>query len=183
MPVSLPGWEVGVSASYCTISFSFEAVRDEYLSRTQRATQRAAILSFLQMEVYGKPYVRHIYIYIYTYIYIYRRGRNETCQCGAHSGSPQWNICIWKGYNYENMHVSHLEMPCVVSYVHHQTKMMVAVYATEMLDRQLQIDECVQTVWRVCISLNNRSCMDWHWSYVGLGGGVRLYTTTANVLC
>ena len=59
-----------MSASFCTISFSFEAVRDEYLSRMQRATQRAAILSFLQMEVYGKPYVQHIYIYIYVYIYI-----------------------------------------------------------------------------------------------------------------
>ena len=57
-------------ASCCTISFSFEGVCGEYLSRTQRATQRAAILSFLQMEVYGKPYVRHIYIYIYVYIYI-----------------------------------------------------------------------------------------------------------------
>ena len=60
-----------MSASFCTISFSFEAVRDEYLSRMQRATQRAAILSFLQMEVYGKPYVQHIYIYIYIYIYVY----------------------------------------------------------------------------------------------------------------
>ena len=75
MPVSLPGCEVGVSASCRTISFSFEAVCGEYLSRTQRVMQRAAILSIC----YGKPYVRRIYIYIY----IYRHGRSETCQCGA----------------------------------------------------------------------------------------------------
>ena len=54
-----------MSASYRTISFSFEAVRGEYLRRTQRVTQRPAILSMLQMEIYGKPYVRRIYIYIY----------------------------------------------------------------------------------------------------------------------
>ena len=54
-----------MSASFRTISFSFEAVRGEYLSRTQRATQRPAILSMLQMEIYGKPYVRRIHIYIY----------------------------------------------------------------------------------------------------------------------
>ena len=36
MTVSLPGGEVGVSASFRTISFLFEAVRGEYLSRTQR---------------------------------------------------------------------------------------------------------------------------------------------------
>ena len=60
-----------MSASFRTISFSFEAVRGEYLSRTQRATQRPAILSMLQMEIYGKPYVRRIHIYIIFYIYIY----------------------------------------------------------------------------------------------------------------
>ena len=54
-----------MSASFRTISFTFEAVRGEYLSRMQRATQRPAILSMLQMEIYGKPYVRRIYIYIY----------------------------------------------------------------------------------------------------------------------
>ena len=43
-----------------TISFTFEAVRGEYLSRTHRATQRSAILSMLQKEIYGKPYVRRI---------------------------------------------------------------------------------------------------------------------------
>ena len=42
-----------MSASFRTITFSFEAVRGEYLSRTQRATQRPAILSMLQMEIYG----------------------------------------------------------------------------------------------------------------------------------
>ena len=58
-----------MSASFRTISLSFEAVRGEYLSRTQRATQRPAILSMLQMEIYGKPYVLRIYIYnIYIYI-------------------------------------------------------------------------------------------------------------------
>ena len=35
MPVSLPEGEVGVSASFRTISFAFEAIRSEYLSRTQ----------------------------------------------------------------------------------------------------------------------------------------------------
>ena len=35
MPVSLPGGEVGVSASFRTISFSLEAIRGEYLSRTE----------------------------------------------------------------------------------------------------------------------------------------------------
>ena len=59
-----------MSASFRTISFKFEAVRGEYLSRTQWATQRPAILSMLQKEIYGKPYVRRIYIYI-IYIYIY----------------------------------------------------------------------------------------------------------------
>ena len=54
-----------MSASFRTISFTFEAVRGEYLSRTLRATQRPAILSMLQKEIYGKPYVRRIYIYIY----------------------------------------------------------------------------------------------------------------------
>ena len=36
MLVSLPGREVAVSASFRTIYFSFEAVRSQYLSRTQR---------------------------------------------------------------------------------------------------------------------------------------------------
>ena len=53
-----------MSASFRTISFKFEAVRGKYLSRTQWATQRPAILSMLQKEIYGKPYVRRIYIYI-----------------------------------------------------------------------------------------------------------------------
>ena len=35
MPVSLPGGKVGVYASFRTISFSFKALRSEYLSRTQ----------------------------------------------------------------------------------------------------------------------------------------------------
>ena len=47
-------------------------------------------LALLQIEIYGKPYVRRIYIYIY----IYRRGRSETCQCGARSGSPQLDTVI-----------------------------------------------------------------------------------------
>ena len=53
-----------MSASFRTISFKFEAVRGEYLSRTQWATQRPTILSMLQKEIYGKQYVRRIYIYI-----------------------------------------------------------------------------------------------------------------------
>ena len=67
MPVSLPEGEVVVSASFRTISFTFEAVRGEYLSRTQRATQRPAILSMLQMEIYGRssPGLRNANIYIY----------------------------------------------------------------------------------------------------------------------
>ena len=34
MPVSLPGGEVGVSASFRMISFSFETIRGKYLSLT-----------------------------------------------------------------------------------------------------------------------------------------------------
>ena len=36
MPVSLPGGKAGVSASFHKISFSFEAICGEYLSRTER---------------------------------------------------------------------------------------------------------------------------------------------------
>ena len=36
MPESLPGREIGVSASFRTIFFSFEAIRGEYLRRTER---------------------------------------------------------------------------------------------------------------------------------------------------
>ena len=55
IPVSLPGGKVGVYASFRTISFSFKAVRSEYLSRTQRLRK-------------GRPFcpqhdVRHIYTY------------------------------------------------------------------------------------------------------------------------
>ena len=32
----IPGGDVGVSASLCTISFSFEAIRGKYLSHTQQ---------------------------------------------------------------------------------------------------------------------------------------------------
>ena len=53
-----------MSASFRTISFTFEAVRGEYFSRTQRVTQRPAILSMQQKEIYGKPYVRRIYLII-----------------------------------------------------------------------------------------------------------------------
>ena len=49
-----------MSASCRTISFLFEAVRGEYLSRSQRPTQRPAILSMLEIEIYGKPYVQRI---------------------------------------------------------------------------------------------------------------------------
>ena len=63
-----------MSASCRTISL-FEIVRGEYLSNTQWA----AILSILQMEIYGEPYVRRIHTYIY--IYIYKLGR-----CLRHRG-------------------------------------------------------------------------------------------------
>ena len=36
IPVSLPEGEVGVSASFSTISFSFEVIRGKYLSHTQQ---------------------------------------------------------------------------------------------------------------------------------------------------
>ena len=55
---SLSNLDGGVSASCRTISVSFEAVRGEYLS----STQRVAILSILQMGIYSKPYVWRIYI-------------------------------------------------------------------------------------------------------------------------
>ena len=55
-----------MSDSCRTISFSFEAVRGEYLSRTQSATQRAAILSILCKWKYtvSRTYGAYIYIYI-----------------------------------------------------------------------------------------------------------------------
>ena len=46
MPLSLPGGEVGVSASFRTISFSFEAVRGEYLSRTERNAKGGNLVRF-----------------------------------------------------------------------------------------------------------------------------------------
>ena len=54
-----------MSASCRTISFSFEAVRGEYLSRTQSATQRAAILSILCKWKYT---VSRTYTTLYIYI-------------------------------------------------------------------------------------------------------------------
>ena len=88
MPVYLPGGEVGVSASFRTISFSFEAVRDEYLSRTQRLrkwrpsrpfctrhklapwpkTDNRYIIgaSLSEPHMYEK-YSERVYIYIYIY--------------------------------------------------------------------------------------------------------------------
>ena len=44
MPVSLPGGEVGVSASFRTISVSFEAIRGEYLSRTRNGNTKGGHL-------------------------------------------------------------------------------------------------------------------------------------------
>ena len=46
MPVSLPGGKVGVYASFRTISFSFKAVRSEYLSRTQRLRKGRPFVHF-----------------------------------------------------------------------------------------------------------------------------------------
>ena len=52
MSASLPGGEVGVSASFRTISFSFEDGRGEYSSLTQRL-RKGGILSILHPAKIG----------------------------------------------------------------------------------------------------------------------------------
>ena len=64
IPVSLPEGEVGVSASFPTISFLFEVIRGEYLSRTQRLGKGRPSCSFC---IRGLNRTIDIYIlYIYT---------------------------------------------------------------------------------------------------------------------
>ena len=69
MPVSLPGEEVGVSDSFRTIYFSFEAVRDEYLNRTQRLRKGQPSCPFCTRHKLP-PWPKTDIIYI-LYIYIY----------------------------------------------------------------------------------------------------------------
>ena len=52
-------------ASFRTISFTFEAVRGEYLSRTQRATQRPPSCPCCKWKfTASRTYGAYIYIYI-----------------------------------------------------------------------------------------------------------------------
>ena len=90
MPVSLPEGEVGVSVSFRTISLPFEAIRAEYLSRTQWLRKGRPSCPFCTWyKLAPWPKTDDIYNYIYIYIYIYRRTRCTTRTCGARSGSPQ----------------------------------------------------------------------------------------------
>ena len=69
MPVSLPEGEVGVSVSFRTISLPFEAIRAEYLSRTQWLRKGRPSCPFCtpyKLAPWPKTYDRYIYIYIYT---------------------------------------------------------------------------------------------------------------------
>ena len=87
MPVSLPEGEVGVSVSFRTISLPFEAIRAEYLSRTQwlrKGRPSCPFCTRYKVAPWPKTYDRYIYIYIY--IYIYRRTR---CTILVHVGLAQ----------------------------------------------------------------------------------------------
>ena len=65
MPVSLPEGEVGVSAAFCTISFSLEAICGEYLSRTQRLRKgRPSCPFYTRHELAPWPKMDDIYLYI-----------------------------------------------------------------------------------------------------------------------
>ena len=67
MPVSLPEGEVGVSVSFRTISLPFEAIRAEYLSRTQWLRKGRASCPFCtRYKLAPWPKTYDIYIYIYT---------------------------------------------------------------------------------------------------------------------
>ena len=86
MPVSLPEGEIGVSVSFRTISLPFEAIRGEYLSRTQwlrKGRPSCPFCTRYKLAPWPKTDDRYIYIYIY------RRTRYTTRTCGARSGSPQ----------------------------------------------------------------------------------------------
>ena len=70
MPVSLPEGEVGVSFSFRTISLPFEAIRAEYLSRTQwlrKGRPSCPFCTRYKLAPWPKTYDRYIYIYIYIY--------------------------------------------------------------------------------------------------------------------
>ena len=72
MPVSLPGEEVGVP--FRTISFSFEAICGEYLSRTKRLRKGRPSCPFCtqhKLAPWSKTDDIYIILYIYIYIYIY----------------------------------------------------------------------------------------------------------------
>ena len=73
MPVSLPGGKVGVYASFRMISFSFKAVRSEYLSRTQWLRKGRPFCLFCTRHKFAPwpktTYGTYIHIYIYIYIY------------------------------------------------------------------------------------------------------------------
>ena len=74
MPVSLPEGEVGVSVSFHTMSLPFEAIRAEYLSRTQWLRKGRPSCPFCiryKLVPWPKTYDRYIYIYIIIYNYIY----------------------------------------------------------------------------------------------------------------
>ena len=65
MPVSLPEEEVGVSAALRTIPFSFEAIRGEYLSRTQRLHKGRPSCPFCtRHELVPWPKTDNRYIYM-----------------------------------------------------------------------------------------------------------------------
>ena len=67
MPVSLPEGEVGVSVSFRTISLPFEAIRAEYLSRTQwlrKGRPSCPFCTRYKLAPWPKTYDRYIYIYI-----------------------------------------------------------------------------------------------------------------------
>ena len=67
---SLPGGEVGVSASFHMIFFSFEAVRGKYLSRTQRLRKGQQSCPFCTQHKLA-PGPKQMYDILYTSIYIY----------------------------------------------------------------------------------------------------------------
>ena len=70
MPVSLPEGVVGVSVSFRTISLPFEAIRGEYLSRTQWLREGRPSCPFCtRYKLAPWPKTYDIYIYIYIYIY------------------------------------------------------------------------------------------------------------------
>ena len=72
MPVSLPEGVVGVSVSFRTISLPFEAIRGEYLSRTQWLRKGRPSCPFCtRYKLVPWPKTYNIYIYtVQVYIYI-----------------------------------------------------------------------------------------------------------------